>query len=692
MQRRGFLKLTTVLTSPVSLGAVLSSCASSETPQALSAVGFPQGVASADPKADSVVLWTRAEPTDSQINTVFVQLEMARDEAFEQIVLRKTVGTSSDQDFTVQLLVTELEPDQIYFYRFRGNEKNVSPPGRTWTAVNAGSTVPISFVFVSCQERKHGFYGAYRRMLLEDTDSLRAQQIRFVLHLGDFIYETDESWQQPLDTQLEPIAGGLIDALGEARNLGRFPDGATSAGEVNHASSLADYRHLYKTYLKDPDLRAARARWPFVCVWDDHEFSDDCWQTEANYNDQGASSSTDEPSQQRKLAANQAWSEYIPMDYSTSSGADPELHRAQAFRYAEVENTPNDRPNSDNQAVLESLTIYRRLQFGQMLDLVLTDNRSYRSDHAVPEDISGNLSAFIHSRSPMPLALVNQMDAGRTANESQPETFLSVAGDVFLNPRRGSPPGSMLGERQKQWWKQVMGRSSARWKVWGNSVPLMRLRVDLSSMNELLPDIVISSDTWDGYRSERNELMTFLRDEHIGNVVSLSGDVHAELAGVIMDDYDDEQSVPVMTEVVTAAISSLSQFAAVERLSRRDKPSDMEAAIRSLIAYSEPSGRLIRNLDNTLLNGVDAGLTAAQGLDAQDPLAVPESDTNPHLRHVDTDAHGYGLVTVSHDDIHVTLVSVKTLSDDVLAAEVQARTQFRIPFVEPGGVVDITQL
>ena len=32
---------------------------------------------------------------------------------------------------------------------------------------------------------------------------------------------------------------------------------------------------MYRAYLTDPDLQDARARWPFVPVWDNHEFS---WQ------------------------------------------------------------------------------------------------------------------------------------------------------------------------------------------------------------------------------------------------------------------------------------------------------------------------------------------------------------------------------------------------------------------------------
>ena len=686
MKRREFLQLVSVVTFQVSLADVLGGCDSSGANNPPTAASFPQGIASADPRPDSVVLWARAQPLGAAENEVFLQVELASDREFGSVILREAVVATVEQDFTVHVRVVGLDADQIYYYRFISNAGDISPTGRTWTAPSADSQLDIPLAFVSCQERKHGFYGAYRRMLQDDRVAPREQQIRFVLHLGDFIYETDEPWQDPLDERYRPIASGLIEPGGAARDIGRFPDGATTPDGIYHADTVADYRHLYKTYLQDPDLLAARARWPFVCIWDDHEFSDDCWQTEANYIDKGAGSSTDEPSQRRRVAANQAWSEFIPMDYTLSAGSDPALHQAHEFEFAEVADTSNLTPNADNTAAIGTLTIYRRLQFGQMLDLILTDNRSYRSDHAVPEDISGNLSAFIHPRAIMPLDLVNQLDAGREANAGQPQAFFSVAGSVFPNPRRSTPPGSILGATQKQWWKSVLQQSTARWKVWGNSVPLLRLKVNLSDLDSLLPDVVASSDAWDGYAHERKELMRFLKSTGIKNVVSLSGDVHAHFAGRIMDDFDASAPNAVMVEAVTAAISSLSMFSGVERSSRRSNPGNLESAVRSLVVFPDPDDpeQMIPNLDNTLLNGVQSGLAAARG-ETQEAVAAQRDPTvNPHLVHAETDAHGYGLATFSAAGAEIRLVTLRTIVDNGTTDQVRSVIKLQVPLAENG--------
>ena len=70
--------------------------------------------------------------------------------------------------------------------------------------------------------------------------------------------------------------------------------------------TVEGYRAVYKGYLADPDLQDARARWPFVCIWDNHEFS---WQGRQSIVQAGG---PPQPGQTVKVAANQAWFEYIP--------------------------------------------------------------------------------------------------------------------------------------------------------------------------------------------------------------------------------------------------------------------------------------------------------------------------------------------------------------------------------------------
>ena len=84
------------------------------------------------------------------------------------------------------------QPARVYWYRFTDGEGNGSRIGRTLTAPPANDPRPVNFAFVSCQDINEGKLNAYRRMIFEDERAAPADQLGFVLHLGDFIYEVVE--------------------------------------------------------------------------------------------------------------------------------------------------------------------------------------------------------------------------------------------------------------------------------------------------------------------------------------------------------------------------------------------------------------------------------------------------------------------------------------------------------------------
>lgn len=651
-----------------------------------------------------MVLWTRALPSDGRTSHNLT-LEVALDDEFNSLVLQRNYEVNHNSDFTLSVIVENLQADTFYYYRFINDTGEASITGRTLTAPETNALDPLRFAFVSCQDYTHGFYKAYRQMINDDIEAAESEKIRFILHVGDFIYETRfDPLQYPVDEHYQPIQQGLNDRFEQPRLVPPFPDGGVTDKNIQHANTLADYRHLYKHYLSDPDLQAARARWPFIHIWDDHEFSDDCWQSEANYSVSGTKASTDEPSQPRKIAANQAWFEFIPANLLQLDDIDADLRHAAEFNFESVGNTPNSfvtednlAANDDNLKAIHSLTIYRSFRFGALFDLLVTDNRSYRSDHAIPEEITATQPGFFHPRMVMPLELLNELDAGRNANSGDPDSFVFAGGPV-LNPRINSPTGSMLGSRQKQWWKDTLQRSNAKWKFWGNPVPLMRFLVDLSALGTGLPDVVISSDSWDGYASERNELMGFLQNNDIRNVVSLSGDVHAHFAGMVLDNYDDDtKGKATMPELVCGSVSSISMFAAIKQLSQRDEPSELEQLLQNLISYesieSTPANRIIvNNLNNTLTYGVLAALTAAN-TQAQMPGNIDtDKIANPYLNYADTDGHGYGIIDVSSDQVRATLVTINEINTDtgINSPGIKREAHFVIAHTETGETPNIS--
>src|SRR4051794_8439637 len=261
---------------------------------------YSEGVASGDPDANSVILWTRRPFADGARHLLTV--EVAEDEAFRRVIAQARALVSASSDWTTRVLVGALKPAHVYWYRFTDVDGNGSRIGRTITAPKPNDARPVNFAFVSCQDVNEGTLNAYRRMIFEDERARPEDQLGFVLHLGDFIYEVVE-YPDEVKTRYDRTI----------YEVGRIPDGG-KVGHFHFPLTVDGYRAVYKGYLADPDLQDARARWPFVAIWDNHEFS---WQGWQSIQQAGGKS---RPGQSIKVAANQAWWEFIPARVKAPSG------------------------------------------------------------------------------------------------------------------------------------------------------------------------------------------------------------------------------------------------------------------------------------------------------------------------------------------------------------------------------------
>ena len=198
----------------------------------------------------------------------------------------------------------------------------------------------------------------------------RAEQLGFVLHLGDFIYEVVQ-YPEEVKTRYDRTI----------YEVARIPDGEKVAGGRFHIPVTVDgYRAIYKGYLHDPELQDARARWPFVCMWDNHEFSWQGWQSTL------VAPPINRPGQSVKVAANQAWFEFQPARVKHAG-------TLATFTAPKVTNGPigpvDDHglgQSPSNLAAINSLIGYRALRFGKHMELILTDHHSYRMDDPTDRD------------------------------------------------------------------------------------------------------------------------------------------------------------------------------------------------------------------------------------------------------------------------------------------------------------------
>ena len=77
---------------------------------------FPQGVASADPYPDSVIVWTRRPPVTGSVAKKLI-VEIAEDSDFRKIIAASEASLSAESDWTCRILAAGLKPRHEYWYQ-----------------------------------------------------------------------------------------------------------------------------------------------------------------------------------------------------------------------------------------------------------------------------------------------------------------------------------------------------------------------------------------------------------------------------------------------------------------------------------------------------------------------------------------------------------------------------------------------
>lgn len=638
---------------------------------------FTSGVASADPQPNAIVLWTRAVRMASEVETVDLIVQLARDESFDEIIVETGAPATSVRDFTVRVFVDGLAADTVYYYRFLAPDGTPSPVGRTWTAPAPDQDRDLNIAVVSCQLYVNGFFSAYRRLINDAQDATGPHRVDLIAHVGDFIYEYQD-WDA-FDRDGNPIE--LVDRDGGVRALNRFEDGAILASGRKVATSVSDYRSLYRDYISDPDLQEARRLFPWVHIWDDHEVYNDVWQSYFE----------DEASPSRRTNATQAWFEYIPCALTHAADGPAGANPARDYKSpAPLQNAPavdfdNDflshEPN--NLRAINSIRIYRTLSWGTRADIVAIDGRSYRGPRGVPQEVL-TAGAVPYPSDPIPPDFVETMNAGRTANDGKPPKTVFYQGVEVENPRVHSPVGGVLGGQQKGWLKDTLKNSRAKWKVVLNNTPFMRFGFDHSFQDWGVDNGLFWTDSWDGYPIERRELMSFIRDEGIANVVSLTGDRHSQAAGLVYDDYDGEAPAAVIPEFASTAISSPARIITQYRVVK-DNPAtaDLVAMDGTKVKYETA---LAPSLNAWLMMGAKAARTLADTGDEALAREHDNSAVNRHLAYVDTDANGYLIAKFGEHSVTAEFVTIPEpkVRTGNKGPQVRRRVEYRTAVWEPG--------
>jgi alkaline phosphatase D len=486
-------------------------------------VQFLHGVATGDPLSDRAIFWTRVTPQRDAPH-IPVRLEVSEDENFAHIYMSAGATADPERDYTVKIDAVGLKPGHDYWYRFTCLG-TTSPVGRVRT-LPVGHVEKLALAFVTCSLYPNGYFNAYDHIA-------RSETLDAVVELGDYIYEYGAG---PSDYGME-----------NGRKLGRIPE------PPHDLVTLADYRTRYAQYRRDPDLQAAHARAPWICVWDDHEIANDTWKGGAeNHHEK-----TEGAFEDRKTAAMRAYFEWMPI-------REPKLGRA-------------------------AETIWRSFDFGDLASLTMLETRltarSYQLEYSRPGDIP-----FIVYDATDPKARKPVRDPSRVAEikaQASPDgrlpTPYQLGPDVeAVHAYISDPARQMMGAVQERWLEDTLTasvKSGKPWQLIGNEVIMARARMPdveavlgaatveraLAAMPEdkrvIATKMVQTAsfggpfdlDGWDGYPAARARFDDMVGRLPGGNAIVVSGDSHAFWANQLQD-IDGKRDLAI--EFGTSAITS----------------------------------------------------------------------------------------------------------------------------------------
>jgi alkaline phosphatase D len=265
------------------LGAIpaLAAATPARAASALARGRFTHSVASGDPMARSVILWTRFEPSTPGEATI--GWEISEDERFARVQARGQATASVFDNWCVKVEAGGLLPGRRYYYRFLGAD-GPSPTGLTCTAPE-GSAASLTFAVFSCSNLPFGYFHAY-------AHAAARADIDLCIHTGDYIYE---------------YGPGTYPSAADA-----LP-GRTLAPD-HEIVTLPDYHARYATYRADPALQEVHRVKPFMTVWDDHELTNDAWKDGA----QNHQPATEGDWSVRRALAAKAYADWMPMRRQSS--------------------------------------------------------------------------------------------------------------------------------------------------------------------------------------------------------------------------------------------------------------------------------------------------------------------------------------------------------------------------------------
>lgn len=202
---------------------------------------------------------------------------------------------------------------------------------------------------------------------------------------------------------------------------------------------------------------------------------------------------------------------------------------------------------------------------------------------------------------------------------------------------------TLLGQQQKAWLLDQLGRSNARWKVIGQQVPFSPLELgwaaalDGDEATNYAEIQGLTQDAWNGYPAERRQLLDFIEANDLENIVILSGSYHITLAFDVTD-----QPVRIDYRELPAGITPF--YAPSDSY---DPATGDGALAVEFVTPSLTSHNFDENFNPTLAFILQQLINQPAGI----PGTIELGNPNPHLKYPDLVSHGYFILDLKPDSV-----------------------------------------
>ncbi|MEM7712291.1 MAG: alkaline phosphatase D family protein [Cyanobacteria bacterium P01_A01_bin.68] len=613
---------------------------------------FGLSVASGDPSDTGVILWTRINP--KKYNTKKpLKYQVCESNKFDNCVIDEEVKVpfGEETDYTVHVdLNGKLKPGKTYFYRFH-YDGVYSKTGRCKTLPGQDADIEkLRLAVITCNDYSTGYFNAFYYLAEEDID--------YVIHLGDFVYEYSQYpkgygkvYRKDIRWENDPYGQPYTDS------------------ETQRATSLEHFQQIYRTYRQDLALQTAMEQHTWMITLDDHEVADNWyWDYENKTIEVGSDHPIFKKYKERKEVEN-VKKEIESLKLKEEEEEEEEnkilkvLEALEALKIEEVEKrlkeikspekkelekifkaleplkllqkarseemknlyhnaikawrnyVPTKQLNKNSE--LHESSIYRQFRFGKLVDLFLTDSRSYRSK-------------------PRP--------------------------DLVANNKENTHP-TMLGTNQMQWLTKGVENSPATWKVWGNQTLLATSSINSTAAKlKGEPELI---DDWQAYMGERQSILQTIKDSETknhdnnnnkSNFVVFTGDMHTSMVSYLKTDFEG---------VTNKFNMDYSKLAGVEFMTPSLTSPGVSEGLREEITKipgSSTIGQVVDMLPNIFSS--DSSDDAGEGSTLHQ-LTAGLNKLNTYIKHYDSSINGYAIAEFTESELIWKVYAINKSDCDV---------------------------